>query len=135
MARTQEDVERFLELRGHPIEVMPDGTMLVRVAAGQPPAVVRVDPPLVLIQVNVGEVSFEDSAKAADFYRRLLELNATDLLHASYGLANNRVVLSAALPLENLDENELGAALADVSLALVEHIPSLRQMVTNKVGG
>jgi hypothetical protein len=135
MARTQEDVERFLELRGHAVERLEDGTLLVSIAAGQPPAVVRVDPPLVVIQVNVGEVGFQDPAKAADFYRRLLELNETDLLHAAYGLANNRVVLSAALALENLDDNELGAALADVSLALTEHVPGLRQMASDKVGG
>ncbi len=134
MARTVEDVERFLEQRGHAVERLSEGTWLVRVARDQAPAVVRVESPVVLIEVNVGEVSFADSVRAVAFYRRLLELNAGDLVHAAYGLVGERVVLTAALELANLDENELGAALSEVSLALAEHVPALRQMATVKEG-
>ena len=35
----------------------------------------------------------------------------------------------------NLDPNELEAALADLALALVEHIPSLRQMISAATKG
>jgi len=135
MARTVEDVERFLEQRGHAVERLSEGTWLVRVGRDQAPAVVRVEPPVVLVEVNVGEVSFADSARALGFTRRLLELNASGLVHAAYGLVGERVVLTAALELANLDENELGAVLSDVSLALTEHVPMLRQMVTVKEGG
>jgi hypothetical protein len=54
------------------------------------------------------------------------------LLHASYGLNANRVQLSSALELDHLDENELEATLSDVTLALANQVPVLRQMVTAK---
>lgn len=128
MTKTREDVERILESRERPFTILDDGTIVIPLVPEQAPAMLRVEPPVVLLQVNIGEASFESDAQAVAFYRRLLELNATGLLHASYGLEAGHVVLSAALELENLDANELEAALADLALAVVEHIPSLRQM-------
>jgi hypothetical protein len=130
MTKTREDVERILESRERHFEVMDDGTIVVPLVPGQAPAMVRVEAPVVVLQVNIGEVSFTNDTQAAEFYRRLLELNASGLLHAAYGLQAERVILSAALELDNLDPNELEAALADLALALVEHIPTLRPMFT-----
>ncbi|MGC4067904.1 MAG: CesT family type III secretion system chaperone [Polyangiaceae bacterium] len=128
MARTREDIERDLEARGRPFQVLDDETIVVPLVPGQAPALLRIEPPVVLMQVNIGDVEFTNDAKAVAFYRRLLELNATDLLHAAYGIEGNRVVLSAALELDNLDSNELEATLSDLALALVEQLPSLHQM-------
>ena len=61
----------------------------------------------------------------------LLELNAGKLLHTAYGLDGDNIVLSSALELENLDTNELEAVLADVDMALAEHVPSLHELVQN----
>lgn len=128
MARTRQDIEGFLDNHGHPYDVLDEDTLLVQIAPEQPPAVLRVEPPVAVLQVHVGTAHFDDPARSAAFYRRLLELNARDLVHASYGLDGERVTLSAALELDNLDQNELEAALADLGLALVEHVPGLRQM-------
>jgi hypothetical protein len=130
MTRTRDDVERFLESRERRFEVMEDGTIVVPLVPDQAPAMVRVEPPVVVMQINIGEVSFTEATSEAAFYRRLLELNAGGLLHAAYGLEANRVVLSSALALDNLDPNELEAALADLGMALIEHVPGLRQMVS-----
>lgn len=130
MTKTREDVEQILESRDRPFQSLEDGTIVVALVPGQAPAMLRVEPPVVLAQVNIGEVTFENDAQAATFYRRLLELNVSGLLHASYGIEAGHIVLSSALELENLDSNELEAALADLALALVEHIPALRQMFT-----
>lgn len=130
MTKTREDVERLLESRERHFEVLDDGTIVVPLVPGQAPALLRVEPPVIVIQVAIGEVRFADDSKASAFYKRLLELNARDLLHASYGIDGDRVVLSAALELDNLDMNELEAALADLGMALVEHVPSLRTMVS-----
>jgi hypothetical protein len=135
MTKTREDVERLLESRERPFQTQEDGTIVVPLAPGQAPAMLRVEPPVVLAQVNIGDVTFESEAHAVVFYRRLLELNATSLLHAAYGIEAGHVVLSSALELENLDMNELEAVLADLALALVEHIPSLRQMVSAATKG
>jgi hypothetical protein len=135
MAKTREDIARDLEARGRPFQVLDDDTFVVPLVAGQTPAMLRIDPPVVVMQVNIGEVHFESDAKAVVFYRKLLELNATALMHAAYGLEGDRVVLSAALALDNLDSNELEAALADLALALVEQLPVLRQMATANTKG
>jgi hypothetical protein len=135
MARTREDIERDLEARGRPYQVLDDDTIIVPLVPGQAPAMLRVEPPVVLMQVNIGEVSFTGDSKAVAFYRRLLELNATSLLHAAYGIEGNRIVLSAALELDNLDQNELEATLSDLALALVEQLPALRQMATAEIKG
>ena len=49
-------------------------------------------------------------------------------MHASYCLEGDEIVLSAGLELENLDENELAAVLSDIDLALVRHVPALREL-------
>ena len=131
MLTTREDIERYLEWSSRPYSKLDDVT-LVTLAPRQPPAIMRVQPPVLLIQVEIGKVEFKSSTNEAAFYRKLLELNTTDLLHASYGLAGNEVQLSAALELGHLDENELEAALSDVTLALVNHVPVLWQMVSAK---
>ena len=132
MLRNRDDVERFLEARARSYTVLDDATFLVTLAPEQPSAVLRVQAPVVLVQVDVGQVSFQSQARECEFYRKLLELNSTDLLHAAYGLDGDRVKLSAALEFDNLDENELEATLSDVALALANHVPMLRQMVTAK---
>jgi hypothetical protein len=59
-------------------------------------------------------------------------LNATDLVHAAYGLENDRIVLAAALDLDHLGLSELEAVLADMEMALAKHVPVLRRMVEKK---
>jgi hypothetical protein len=132
MLRNRDDVERFLEERGRSFTPIDDVTFLVTLAPGQPNAVLRVQAPVVLVQLDIGQVEFQSLDRECAFYRKLLELNSTDLLHAAYGLDGNRVQLSAALEFDNLDENELEAALSDVALALANHVPMLRQMVIAK---
>ena len=132
MLTNRDDFERFLESSGRPYSKLDDATLLVTLARGQPQAVLRVQSPLVIIQVEICNVELQPPVNECAFYRKLLEYNATDLLHASYGLAGNRVELSAALELDHLDDNELEAALSDVALGLVNHVPLLRRMVTEK---
>jgi hypothetical protein len=49
-------------------------------------------------------------------------------MHAAYGIDNNTIVLSAALPLDNLDLNELESTLSDLDLALARHVPALHDL-------
>ena len=63
-----------------------------------------------------------------ELYRTLLSLNTTDMVHGAFGLEGDTVVVIHALELENLDLNELEAALSDVDLALARHVPILRDI-------
>jgi hypothetical protein len=123
MPRTAEDVENYLLQLDRRFED-DEGTYLVTGGEGSTPIAIRVAPPIVAIRVVIGPVP-EDSAHQTRIFRQLLEYNATDLMHISYGVADGNVVLSAALELENLDINELEATLSDVDLALAQHVPSL----------
>jgi hypothetical protein len=129
MARTGEDLEGYLTKLERRFERLDDGTYLIAIAPRQPPVAMRVVPPVVVTQVDIGRVPEEDSARCLALYRRLLELNAQDLMHAAYGLTGDRITLTSALELDNLDINELEAVLADISMALSEHVPALKQLV------
>ena len=83
--RTESDVEAYLlrmNRRFRAVEDQP-GTFLVE-PGGMPPVAVRVDPPLVVVRVHIGEAA--RGVDEAAFYRKLLELNARELVHASYGI-------------------------------------------------
>ena len=67
------------------------------------------------------------SGTEAALFRRLLELNVRNLVHASYGIEDDHVVLSSALELENLDFNEIQAALDEIDVALSTSLASLAQ--------
>jgi hypothetical protein len=123
--RTEKDVEAYLlrlNRRYRSVENRP-GTFLVETSGGMPPVALLVAPPLVVVRVHVGDL--EKGAAHEPLLRRLLELNVRQLVHASYGLDDDRVVLSAALELENLDFNELQATLDEIDMVLAQQLPEL----------
>lgn len=86
--------------------------------------VIHHSPPVVVLRVKVMEMPGEEST-ASRLNRRLLELNATDLLHGSYGIDNGSVVLTEALELEHLDFQEFLAAYESITLALASQLREL----------
>src|SRR5262249_17431517 len=126
MPRTAEDVETYLLSLDRRFD-NDAGTFLVSGGPGSPPIALRVAPPIVALRVAIGPVP-TDTSHQVKLFRRLLELNATDLMHVAYGIEGSTVVLSAALELENLDQNELEATLSDVDLALARHVGLLREI-------
>jgi hypothetical protein len=128
MPRTAEDVESFLLQLNRHFE-LDSGNYLVSAGAEMPPIAIRLAPPILAVRVSIGAVP-KDPEHQNKLFRRLLEYNATDLMHAAYGIDNHTVVLSAALPLDNLDLNELEATLSDLDLALARHVPTLHDLAT-----
>jgi hypothetical protein len=129
MPKSHEDIEGYLSKLDRRFERMEDGTYLVAGAANQPPIAVRLAPPVLVVQMTIGPAPAGNPALEAKVFRRLLELNGNDLLFAAYALEGNDIVLGAALELDNLDLNEIEAVLADVDVALAEHVPTLRELV------
>ena len=128
MIRTSEDLEAQLNHLGRRYERLDDGTFVLSLGAGQPPVALKFVPPVLVLQVDVGQAPADD-LKGAPLFRKLLELNAGALLHAAYGLEGDMIVLAAALELDSLDLSELEAVLADMDVALGEHVPVLRALV------
>ena len=125
--RTEKDVEAYLlrlNRRFRTVDGQP-GTFLVEAAADQPPVAMRVAPPLVVVRVLIGDV--KDAADPGALFKQLLELNAKQLVHASYGLDEGHIVLSSALELENLDFNELQATLDEIDVALAQRLTGLKK--------
>ncbi len=129
MPRTPEDVETFLLQLDRRFE-NDGGTLLVSTAGEMPPIAIRIAPPIVAVRVVIGRIP-DDKEHQNQLFRQLLKFNATDLMHAAYGIDDGTIVLSAALPLDNLDLNELEATLSDVDLALARHIPALHGLATS----
>jgi hypothetical protein len=125
---SREDIESFLVRLGAEgasyTEVEP-GMFVVR-PGGTPDAqvVVHLTPPVLLLRMNVMPVP-EDAAAAAKLSRRLLELNATDLVHGAYGISADDIILTEALELANLDFSEFLAAYESMTLALASHVREL----------
>ena len=86
--------------------------------------VVNFGPPVVVFRVNVMDLP-GDAEKRTSLMQKLLELNATELLHGSYGIEGDSVVLTDALQLENLDFNEFQASIDSITLALASHLRAL----------
>jgi hypothetical protein len=127
--RTENDVEAYLvrlKRRFRAVEGEP-GTFVIDTGEGMPPVAVRVDPPLVVLRTHIGDL--KANADPIPLFRKLLELNAGELVHASYGLQQDHIVLSNALELENLDFNELQATLDEIDVALAEHVPVLARLI------
>jgi hypothetical protein len=78
--------------------------------------------PLVIVRVQVMDAPKE---KREEFFTRLLELNAKDLIHGAYGLEGDKVVLIDTLEYDTLDYSEFRATLDAFSLALTQHYPIL----------
>ncbi len=125
--RTVRDIEAYLGRLNRRFEAVEgqEGTFLVRGADNMPPIAVRVDSPLVVFRVHVGDVPKGD---ASPLFRKLLELNARILVHTSFGLEDDRIVLCNALELENLDFNEVEATLDEFDLTLAQQVPVLSEL-------
>ena len=100
--------------------------MFVVRPGGTPDAqvVVHLTPPVLLMRMNVMPVP-EDAETAAKLSRRLLELNATDLVHGAYGISGQDIILTEALELSDLDFSEFLAAYESMTLALASHVREL----------
>lgn len=125
---TREDIEAYLDRLGSEgtsyREVEP-GLWLVRPGGALDlDVVVHYSPPVVVFRVKVMTCPEGDDS-CAGLNRRLLELNAMDLLHGSYGIEGNDVVLTEALELSHLGYEEFLATYESMTLALASHMREL----------
>jgi hypothetical protein len=122
--KTREDIQAYLIRSGLPYQEVDPENWLVRVEDGADPVVVHLHGPVVLVRADVGGVPKKDREA---FFADLLHRNAEELVHCSYGLTGDKVILSGAMPLENLDYNEFMSTLDDVALALGRTAPDAPQ--------
>ena len=125
---SKEDLESYLLRMGVEYEEVDENMWLIKPqnSAG---VVVNFTPPVVLLRLKVMDLPRSQDGTLAPFFRRLLELNASDIVHGSYGIEENDVVLSDALQLEDLDYSELRSAYESMVMAASSHVQELAGLI------
>ena len=129
--RTREDIEAYLMRSALPFEEIKADTWLVRDRDEGETIVVRIAGPLVVFRVKVMEL--EAASDKENLFAKLLDLNASEMVHGAYGIADGAIVLTCALRMENLDYSEFQGTIDDFGLALSNHYEQLAQYRRNTV--
>lgn len=123
---SKDDLQAFIDrLEGGAVEaeeVEPD-LWRVRTQSGAE-IVINYAPPVALLRVRVMELP-KTEERRGELFRQLLELNARDMVHGSYGLEGDHVVLTDALELTDLDYTEFEASVDSLTLAIASHMGAL----------
>jgi hypothetical protein len=127
---TREDLESYLIRMELEYQEIADGLWVIKSGERTAPIVVNYSPPVLVLRLKVLDLrDAGDDVRLAPLYRRLLELNATDIVHGSYGIEAQEVVLSDALELETLDFVELRSSYESLALAASSHLSELVAIV------
>ena len=123
---TKDDIQSFLDrLEGGALTVteLEPNLWLAR-TPDEAEVVVHYAPPVVVLRVRVMELPASEPRRS-ELFRQLLEYNARELVHGSYGLEGDHVVLTDTLELENLDFSEFEASFDSITLAVASHLGAL----------
>ena len=123
---TREDIQSWLDrLDGGSLSVREvEPNLWLALNADGAEVVVHFAPPVAILRVRVMELPATEPRRG-ELFRQLLELNARDLVHGSYGLEGDHIVLTDTLELENLDYSEFEASFDSITLALASHLSAL----------
>ena len=121
--RNREDIESYLMRSGLPIQEVEPNLWVVRDGSNGENIVINLADPLVVFRVKVMDLAGVQNREM--LFERLLSSNAQEMIHGSYGIANDAIVLTCSLRLENLDYNEFQGTIDDFSMALSNHYETL----------
>jgi hypothetical protein len=116
---TRDNIEHYLIQTEYPFESIETYMWIIRDTAN---IVVTYEPPLVVFRMKLMEIP---RARRKDFFKLLLELNATNMVHGAYGIEGDNVVLIDTLQSEHLDFNEFQASLDALLLASTQDYQKL----------
>jgi hypothetical protein len=117
---THDDIEHYVIQMEYPFESVESHMWVIRDTAN---IVVTYEPPLVVFRMKLMELP---KKQREDFFKLLLELNATHMIHGAYGIEDENVVLIDTLESEHLDFNEFQATLEALLLASTQDYPKLK---------
>ena len=116
---TRDTIEYYLLQMEYPFESIEPHMWVIRDTAN---VVVTYEPPLVVFRIKLMETPKD---RREEFYKLLLELNATNMVHGAYGIEGDNVVLIDTLQSEHLDFNEFQASLDALLLASTQDYQKL----------
>ncbi len=120
---SREDIQSFLDRLELPAESVAEDMWRIETPEGAE-LVVHHAPPVLVLRVRIMELP-QDAVRAGELSRKLLEFNARDLVHGSYGIEGEHVVLTDALLLDDLNFREFEASVESLLLALSSHLSAL----------
>ena len=123
---SREDLESYLIRMDLDYEEIDPGMYLVRGRNHGFPFVVHHDEALLLIRMKLMDMS--ETNESRELFRRLLELNASEVVHGAYGIEEDELIISDTLELETLDFHELQASMESVELAAATHMELIRDL-------
>jgi hypothetical protein len=115
----RDTIEHYLIQMEYPFESIESHMWVIRDTAN---IVLTYEPPLVVFRIKLMEVP---KSRREEFYKLLLELNASNMIHGAYGIEGDNVVLIDTLQSENLDFNEFQASLDALLLASTQDYQKL----------
>ena len=125
-----ETVESYLYRSEVPHDQVEDSTWVIQLNDTRSSRVVlRIQEPIILFSSPVLDLA-DDTPDREKLFRTLLELNA-ELLHCGYALEGDRIVLTGAQELQNLDYNEFQAVVDDMTMAKDTHQQKLSSWATD----
>ena len=125
--KSAEDLERYMLQLGLEFDAVGDDLWVVHDENDNLyNVIVSLVDPIVLFQVRVADLPDGDNTA---LFRKLLELNASDMLHGAYGIEGGAILLIDTLQVENLDLNEFQASLEAMGMALIQHYPLLKGLL------
>jgi hypothetical protein len=117
---TRENIEHYLIQIEYPFDSVENDMWVIRNTAN---VVVTYEPPLVVFRMKLMEIP---KKRREEFFKLLLELNATNMIHGAYGIEGDNVVLIDTLQSESLDFNEFQASLDALLLASTQDYQKLK---------
>jgi hypothetical protein len=120
---TRDDVESYLLRMEAEFEEVEVGMWVLHTGEDGAGVVVNHTPPLLVFRAKVMDVPGDE--RRCQLYQRLLELNATDIVHGAYAIEEGDIILTEAMELENLDFNEFQATVDSIQMALAAHRDTL----------
>jgi hypothetical protein len=116
---TLDNIEHYLLQMEYPFESIEDRMWVIHNTAN---IVVTYEPPLVVFRMKLMEIPKE---RREEFFKLLLEFNATNMIHGAYGIEGENVVLIDTLQSEHLDFNEFQASLDALLMASTQDYQKL----------
>ena len=124
---TQHEIEIFLDECKLPFEGIGEGMWRVESPDNHVENIIlSYVEPILVFRVNLMKVPVKNREA---FYKRLLELNATEIPHGAFGIEKNSVVLIDTLRVEDLQRNELQASVDSLGFTVAQYYEELKGLV------
>jgi hypothetical protein len=122
--KNAEDIESYLAHMETQYEAVGEGIWVIKEIG--PELVLSMADSVLVFRMKVMDAGSVPAARREQLFRKLLELNAEEMLHGAYGLeSGGAIVVTDALQLQNLDYNEFQATVDDIGMAVRNHYPEL----------